>query len=182
LAQPAFTVIACLSSMDEVHNPNAGPFAREAKDAFVRFWSKLHEVAFEVTEGKVLSRVLGMTAVRLTTTGRKSGLPRSTMLTAPVAEEDRIVLVASNGGDARDPQWFANVLACPDVSVTCDGVVRTMRARVATGPERAELWKRILEVAEVYERYRRRTDREIPVVVLESSRSWDRATKRREDA
>ena len=139
----------------------------EHKDAFVRFWSSLHEATYRVTEGRALNRVLGMTVIRLVTTGCRSGEERSTMLTAPIVGAGGIVLVASNGGDDRDPQWFRNVLAEPTVSVTHDGTVSAMRARVAEGAERSELWRRIRAVTPVYEVYQRRTARELPVVVLE---------------
>ncbi len=138
-----------------------------AKDAFVRFWSTWHEAVFRVTEGGVLNRVLGMTVIELTTLGRRSGERRTTMLTAPIAEEGMIVLVASNGGDERDPQWYRNILACPDVSVMVEGTTRKMHARVADSSERPALWHRICEVGPTYRFYQRRTTRQLPVVVLE---------------
>ena len=142
-------------------------FALDARDAFVRFWSTWHQAVFRVTGGTILNRLLGMTVVQLTTTGRRSGEPRTTMLTAPIAENDRIVLVASNGGDERDPQWYRNILACPDVSVMTGGTTRTMRARVADDSERAALWCRIRDVGPTYHLYQSRTNRQLPVVVLE---------------
>jgi deazaflavin-dependent oxidoreductase (nitroreductase family) len=141
--------------------------AHDAKDAAVRFWSTLHAATYRVTEGRVLNRVLGMRVVQLTTTGRRTGAPRPTMLTAPIVERQRIVLVASNGGDDRDPQWYANVLACPDVSVLAEGTTWSMRARVATTTERSDLWRRIRAVTPTYDRYQSRTARQLPVVVLE---------------
>ncbi|HLN15768.1 MAG TPA: nitroreductase/quinone reductase family protein [Acidimicrobiales bacterium] len=141
--------------------------ALELKDGFVRFWSTLHEATYRVTDGKILNRVLGMRVVELTTTGRRTGEPRPTMLTAPIVEAEKIVLVASNGGDSRDPQWFRNVLACPEVTVTLDRLTRTMRARVAEDPERSDLWFRIRRITPTYELYQNRTSRQLPVVVLE---------------
>ena len=151
--------------------PGVDRLALDVRDGFVRFWSALHEATYRVTEGRILNRVLGMKVVELTTTGRRSGLPRSTMLTAPIVETTRIVLVASNGGDVRDPQWFRNALACPDVSVALDGTVRIMRARVAEGAEREALWLRIRRVTPTYEHYQGRTSRPLPVVVLEPAGS-----------
>ena len=147
--------------------PRGDRLADEAKDAVVRFWSTLHAATYRVTGGKVLNRVLGMRVVHLTTTGRRSGVPRQTILTAPLVEGERIVLVASNGGDDRDPGWYRNVLACPDVSVTLEGTTSSMRARVATGSDRSELWSRIAAVTPTYTFYQGRTTRELPVVVLE---------------
>jgi deazaflavin-dependent oxidoreductase (nitroreductase family) len=142
-----------------------------AKDAVVRMVSTLHAAVYRATDGKALNRVLGMRVIELTTTGRRSGLPRSTMLTAPLVEPDRIVLVASNGGDDRDPQWYRNILARPRVSVIMDGRTRAMGARVATGPERLDLWGQIRSVTPTYDRYQSRTSRQLPVVVLEPSGS-----------
>ena len=140
--------------------------AADARDAFVKFWSTWHQAVFRVTGGSNLNRVLGMTVVQLTTKGRRTGEPRTTMLTAPIAEDGMIVLVASNGGDTRDPQWYRNLLACPDVSVMTAGSTRAMHARVAVASERDALWDRIRGVGP-YHHYQGRTTRELPVVVLE---------------
>jgi deazaflavin-dependent oxidoreductase (nitroreductase family) len=144
-------------------------FAESARDAFVKFWSSWHDAVYRVTGGTVLNRLLGMTVVQLTTTGRRTGEPRSTMLTAPIAEDGVIVLVASNGGDERDPQWYLNILACPNVCVTLDGTDHSMTARIATGSERLALWKRIRDSGPTYHLYQQRTSRQIPVVVLEET-------------
>jgi deazaflavin-dependent oxidoreductase (nitroreductase family) len=147
--------------------PERERLAFDLKDAVVKFWSTLHEATYRATDGRALNRVLGMKVIRLTTTGRKSGISRQTMLTSPIFEPDTIVLVASNGGDVRDPQWFKNILACPDVVVTTEESSRKMRARVAEGPERARLWRRIRDVTLTYDLYQGHTDRELPIVVLE---------------
>ena len=144
-------------------------FAASARDAFVKFWSSWHQAVYRVTGGTALNRLLGMTVVQLTTIGRRTGEPRSTMLTAPIVEDGLIVLVASNGGDERDPQWYLNILADPTVRVTVDGAVHSMTARIATGSERLALWQRIRDSGPTYQLYQRRTSRRIPVVVLEES-------------
>jgi len=78
-----------------------GSLSAERKDAFVRFWSSLHEATYRVTEGRALNQVLGMTVIRLVSTGRRSGQERSTMLTAPIVDGGGIVLVASNARRGR---------------------------------------------------------------------------------
>ncbi len=138
-----------------------------ARDAFVMFWTKIHEAVFEATGGQALNRVLGMTAVRVQVVGRKSGQVRTAMLTAPIADDDRVVLVASNGADPRHPQWFKNLLVHPIATVTVDGRDRVMKARVADEQEREALWREIRTVTPGYEIYQRGTSRTIPVVVLE---------------
>lgn len=148
--------------------PELDRLSFDLKDAVVKFWSTLHEATYKATNGRALNRVLGMKVIRLTTIGRKTGTPRQTMLTSPLFEPPRIVLVASNGGDVRNPQWFKNALACPDVVVTTEDSAQKMRARVAEGPERARLWRQIRDVTLTYDLYQRRTDRELPIVVLEA--------------
>jgi len=142
-----------------------------AKDAAARFLTGLHGSVFRATDGRLLGRVAGMPVVMLITTGRKSGKPRSTMLTSPVQEGDRVVLVASYGGDDRHPAWFLNLRDHPDVEVTMLGRRRRMRARTASADEKAELWPRITATYRGYAGYQRRTERDIPVVILEPSAS-----------
>lgn len=137
------------------------------KDHVVRAVTGVHELVFRRSGGRMLGRFGGMPALVLTTTGRKSGRPRSTMLTAPLVEHGRVVLVASYGGDDRHPAWYLNLAADPEVTVTMDGTETPMRARTASAEEKAELWPRIVAAYRGYAAYQRRTDRDIPVVVLE---------------
>jgi deazaflavin-dependent oxidoreductase (nitroreductase family) len=137
------------------------------KDVVVRFWTSLHEGIFRATEGRVLNRVLGMTVLRLTTIGRNSGQPRVVMLTAPICDDDRIVLVASNAGDYRHPAWYLNLLADPVVEVMVDGRTWRTRARIATAAERAEWWPTVVAMNPGYAQYQDKTDREIPLVILD---------------
>ena len=87
-------------------------------DISLKTMSQLHRAIVHLTGGQVLGSAFGMPVVELLTVGRKSGRPRSTMLTAPVIEGDRVVLVASKGGDDRDPDWYRNLIAHPDVELT----------------------------------------------------------------
>jgi deazaflavin-dependent oxidoreductase (nitroreductase family) len=108
-----------------------------------------------------------MPLIELITTGRRSGKERATMLSVPIIDGDRLVLVASFGGDDRHPAWYLNLRANPEVRVTIAGSTRTMIARIATEEEKAELWPQITSVYEGYAHYQKRTDRPIPVVILE---------------
>ena len=89
------------------------------------------------------------------------------MLTSPVQDGDRVVLVASYGGDDRNPSWFLNLRDNPDVELTMHGATRPMRARAASPDERAELWPRVVAAHKGYGQYQTRTEREIPLVILE---------------
>lgn len=136
------------------------------KDTMFRAFTAFHKAAYRATGGRLFGGFYGMPAVILTTIGRKSGEPRSTPLTAPVHDDDRVVLVASYGGDDRDPQWYKNISANPDVELTMRGDTRKMTARAATPDEKEELWPRVVEAYKGYGQYQTRTTREIPLVIL----------------
>ena len=126
-----------------------------------------HRALLKLTGGRFPRTVQGMQPVELHTTGRKSGLRRSTMLTTPIHDDGRIVLVASKGGHSDHPDWYKNLSANPDVEVTVNGATTRMRARTASPEEKAELWPRITAVYKGYAGYQRNTDRDIPVVICE---------------
>lgn len=126
-----------------------------------------HRALLKLTGGRFPSRMLGMQPVELHTVGRVSGARRSTMLTAPICEEDRVILVASKGGHQDHPDWYKNLAANPDVELTIDDRTRPMRARTATPEEKAELWPAVVAVYRGYEGYQRNTERDIPVVICE---------------
>lgn len=136
-------------------------------DISLKTMSQLHRAIVHLSGGQVLGSAFGMPVVELHTVGRKSGQPRSTMLTAPVIEGDRVVLVASKGGDDRDPDWYRNLIANPDIELTMAGRRRPMRARRASPAEKAELWPRVVGAYPGYGSYQRRTDRDIPLVICE---------------
>jgi deazaflavin-dependent oxidoreductase (nitroreductase family) len=89
------------------------------------------------------------------------------MVTAPICDDDRVVLVASNAGDYRQPAWYLNVLADPVVHITFDGMTWQARARVATAAERAQLWPTVVAANSGYAQYQDKTEREIPLVIVE---------------
>jgi deazaflavin-dependent oxidoreductase (nitroreductase family) len=136
-------------------------------DVGFRTVSQVHRAIVHVTGGRVLGSFLAMPVVELHTVGRKSGLPRSTMLTAPVVIGDRVVLVASKGGDDRDPDWYLNLMARPEIELTMDGRRRPMRGRRASPEEKAALWPRVVAAYGGYAGYQRRSQRDIPLVVCE---------------
>lgn len=139
----------------------------QVKDALGRVVNVVHRQLFVRTKGRVGGDLIGMPVVLLETTGRKSGKKRQTMLTSPLVEGDRFVLVASWGGDDRHPKWFLNIRANPAVDVTMKGSKRRMRAREATADERAELWPRVTSRFKNYGDYQTKTERVIPLVIVE---------------
>ena len=108
----------------------------------------------------------GTEILLLTTTGRRSGEPRTTPLIHRV-DGDRWVIVASKGGAPEDPAWFVNMQADPDATIQVLAEEIPVRMSVAGGEERTRLWGLMTEVWPAYDEYQAKTDREIPVVVLE---------------
>jgi deazaflavin-dependent oxidoreductase (nitroreductase family) len=136
-------------------------------DAAFKVLNAVHRSALRLSGGRIGRSGYGMSVVELHTVGRKTGQPRVTVLTSPVHNEDRVLLVASKFGDDRNPQWYGNLTANPDVEVVIDGQRRLLRARTASAEERSELWPRILVAYKGYDAYQQKTDREIPVVICE---------------
>lgn len=137
------------------------------KDLSVRAVTSVHRAVFRVSKGRLASTGFRMPVLELTTVGRKSGKRRSTMLTSPVQDGDGLVLVASYGGDDRHPTWFLNLRDNPKVEVTMGGETRPMKARVASAEEKAELWPRVVAAYKGYAQYQTRTERDIPLVIVE---------------
>src|SRR5215212_860585 len=141
-----------------------GPIHMKPKDVFYRVGTGIHRSIFNVSKGRIFGKAFGMPFIELVTTGRSSGKERSTILSVPIVDGDRLVVVASFGGDDRHPAWYLNLQANPEVGVTIAGSTRTMIARTATEEERAEFWPRITSTFEGYARYQKKTERKIPVV------------------
>jgi deazaflavin-dependent oxidoreductase (nitroreductase family) len=137
------------------------------KDQLFRGLTVVHRSIFNASKGRIAGNASGMPVVLLTTTGRTSGKPRQTMLTSPLVLGDNVMLVASYGGDDREPSWCQNLRKTPEVEITTQGATRRMRAHIATAEERATLWPQITSAHANYAGYQKKTDREIPVVVLE---------------
>jgi len=127
-----------------------------------------HRVLLRASGGRLGWTALDMPVLELTTRGRRSGRPRSVMLTSPVQEGPVLVVVASRGGEDEPPQWLLNVQDNPDVEVSLQGGPRQrMRGRVATPAERERLWPMVIADHTNYAGYQRRTAREIALVLLE---------------
>jgi F420H(2)-dependent quinone reductase len=137
-----------------------------------RSWSVLrraigvHTCVYQLTGGVIGHRFPGAPpTLLLDHVGAKSGIRRTTPLTYVVDGPD-LVLVASKGGHPRDPAWYHNLRAHPETSIQIGHERRTVHARVATPQERERLWPSVLETYAGYGDYQRRTDRQIPLVIL----------------
>jgi deazaflavin-dependent oxidoreductase (nitroreductase family) len=136
-------------------------------DLVLKAMNGVHRLVLGATGGKVGWDAGGMPVVELTTVGRKSGQPRSVMLTSPLQEGDTYVVVASRGGDDHHPAWFLNLRDNPEVEVSIKGnPQQKWTAAVASPEERARLWPQIATKYRNYAGYQKRTEREIPLVLL----------------
>ena len=129
--------------------------------------NEFHRTTLRLSGGRIGRSAYGMPVVELRTVGRKTGQTRVTVLTSPLHDEKRVVLVASKYGNDRNPQWYGNLTANPDVEILIDGQLRALRARTASTDERKELWPQILRAYAGYGAYQEKTDRQIPVVICE---------------
>lgn len=136
-------------------------------DPMLKMMNGAHRVLLKVSFGKLGWKMGPMPVLELTTTGRKSGQPRTVMLTSPVQQGDDIVIVASKGGEDTHPAWFLNLRDRPDVEVAFGGkAAAPYVARVLDDAERDALWPQVEQTYKGYAGYQKKTDRKIPLVVL----------------
>jgi len=137
-------------------------------DLAFKAMNAIHRSLLAITGGRAGWTALNMPVLELTTTGRKSGRPRTVLLTSPLQMGETFVIVASRGGDDNHPAWFLNLRDTPEVRVAIQGgTFRDMHARVAGPDERASLWPRVVADHSNYGDYQTKTAREIPLVLLE---------------
>jgi deazaflavin-dependent oxidoreductase (nitroreductase family) len=125
-----------------------------------------HVDRYRATDGEEGHDWQGTQTLLLTTTGRKSGEPRTTPLIYGRSGDD-VMVVASKGGADEPPAWFLNIEADPNVEAQIKGDRFRARARTATPEEKPELWQTMTSEWPAYDEYQEKTEREIPVVVLE---------------
>ncbi|MFL5823048.1 MAG: nitroreductase family deazaflavin-dependent oxidoreductase [Solirubrobacteraceae bacterium] len=125
-----------------------------------------HVRVYRETDGEHGYRWRGTTILLLTTTGRGSGQERTTPLIHRT-DDDRWVIVASKGGAPDHPDWYKNLQATPEATIQVKDERIPARAHTAEGEERERLWQLMTEVWPAYDDYQRKTQRQIPVVVLE---------------
>ncbi|WP_119066649.1 nitroreductase family deazaflavin-dependent oxidoreductase [Rubrobacter indicoceani] len=130
-----------------------------------KYATKLHTAVFKASRGRIGSRMVGSPVLILLTTGRKSGQRRETPLLYLPDGED-FAIVASNGGTARAPAWYLNLKADPEVEVLVGGERLAAVAEEVHGDKKRRLWAGLVEMYPTYTDYRRKTEREIPVVFL----------------
>ncbi|MBA2277468.1 MAG: nitroreductase family deazaflavin-dependent oxidoreductase [Chloroflexia bacterium] len=125
----------------------------------------LHRLVYQWSGGRLGGTLHGRPVLLLTTAGRKTGRERTWPL-CYVAAGDEFILVASAGGDAFHPSWYLNLRTNPHVLIQLGDRTRPMIAHTARGAERARLWRHLVRRFPVLVGYQRKTNREIPVVIL----------------
>ena len=135
----------------------------------LKYFARVHIWVYRRTNGRLGAKLLWFPAALLTTTGRKSGEPRTTP-TLYLRDGDRVILPASFGGRADNPTWYLNLKANPKVSVQIKKEMLDLTARDATDEERANYWPQLVKMYPTYEDYQSWTDRTIPIVVCDPAR------------
>ncbi len=129
-------------------------------------WVAEHTREYVETNGEQGHIWRGVPTLALTTIGRRTGKPRRTMLIYG-QDGDQYIVVASKGGAPRHPEWYLNLVANPEVELQVLAERFPARARTATAEERPALWKLMAGIWPDYDQYQKKTEREIPIVILE---------------
>lgn len=139
-----------------------------ALDLGMRAMNAVHRSVMSITGNRLGWSAMKMPVLALETIGRRSGQPHTVMLTSPLQVGSAYVVVASKGGSDHHPAWFLNLRDQPVVSVSVRGGDPQPRiARIAEPDERSRLWATISATHKNYAGYQAKTDRELPLVVLE---------------
>jgi deazaflavin-dependent oxidoreductase (nitroreductase family) len=131
-------------------------------------WNRMtraHITVYRLSHGRIAGTRNGAPVLLLHHTGRKSGNHRVSPLIY-IVDGDDLVVVGSKGGSHKHPAWFLNLREMPETEVEVGGEKRRVKVRVASPEEKERLWPRAVEVYADYADYQRRTDRDIPLVIL----------------
>ena len=132
----------------------------------VKAMTRIHMALYRVSGGRLFNTLGGDEVCFVTMTGAKSGRT----LTIPlmyIPHRDNVLLVASQGGNPKNPAWYFNLVKHPDIKVRYRGKERNLRARIATPEEKPELWPICYQAYAPFEEYRKRTNRDIPIFICE---------------
>jgi deazaflavin-dependent oxidoreductase (nitroreductase family) len=152
--------------MPETKLPPWSATQERIADPIIRLMTVANVWAYRLTGGRLGGTFLrGAPVCLVTTTGKRSGQPRTVALLYLPDGAD-VVLVASKGGMSKSPAWYHNMMANPEVDVQIGAATRRMRARRASDAEKAALWPRLVAMYRDYDDYQARTTRNIPVLIL----------------
>ncbi len=125
----------------------------------------LHSSLYRLTGGRIGGRMFDCPVLLLKTRGKRSGKTRTSPLLY-LESGDEVAIVASYGGAPAHPAWYVNLMASPATEIEIGSDMRRVKAEVASADEKAQLWPRLVEMYPSYADYQKKTDREIPVVIL----------------
>ena len=143
-----------------------GARGRAPGRTFIRLFSALNVALYRMSAGRIMGKFGGRSICLVTMRGARSGRT----ITRPlmhVPYGDGVILVASLGGAPSNPVWYHNLVANPDIDVQVGADKRSLRARLASAEEKAEVWPRCVESYPDYQTYQDRTERDIPVFICE---------------
>lgn len=147
------------------HSQTARQRKQSINLALQRFFMKMHVFLYRSTGGAISGKMAGRTMLLLTTRGRKSGQERITPIQYNM-DGNNFILIASNGGSEKHPQWFLNLQAHPQSKVQVGRRIIAVTASEAQGEERQRIWSLVTVHSSEFDNYQQRIKREIPVVVL----------------
>jgi F420H(2)-dependent quinone reductase len=139
--------------------------ARKSRWRIWHQYTRAQVIVYRLTRGRLWGDYRGAPVLLLHHRGRKSGKERVSPLIYIEDGED-LVVIGSKGGSHRHPAWFLNLREMAETEVEVGGERRRVKVRVATPEEKQRLWPRAVEIYPPYESYQRRTEREIPLVIL----------------
>lgn len=133
---------------------------------FMKFFMGIGTTLYKTSGGKIGGRIPGLDVLLLTTMGRKTGKQRTTPLGYFKDKEGSYIIIGSNAGFNTHPAWFHNLMSQPRLTIQVKDRQLEANAEVAGPDKRSQLWARLVELAPFYDNYTKKTNREIPVVIL----------------
>jgi F420H(2)-dependent quinone reductase len=130
-----------------------------------KLFTKFQVMIFRWANGKRMAFMRGMPVLLLTTTGRRTGRSRTTPVMY-IRDGDNYVVTASNNGREDHPVWFLNIQASPGVTIEVPGKRLQVSATIASSDEKKLLWSQLVSLAPFFDDYRKKTTRDIPMVIL----------------
>jgi F420H(2)-dependent quinone reductase len=132
----------------------------------LKTFGKLNVPLYRLSRGRLFGQIAGTPVLLLTTVGRRSGQPR-TVPVVYLSDDERMIVIGSNAGHRMAPAWSLNLEANPLAEVQAGGDRRKVRARIAEGEERVELWRKMNDQYSGFDDYSARTTRDIHLFVLD---------------
>ena len=133
---------------------------------FMKFFMAIGTTLYKISGGKIGGRISGLEVLLLTTRGRKTGIERTTPLGYFKYGQGSYVIIGSNAGFDTQPAWFYNLKSQPHVTIQVKDKQLDVDAEVAGSEKRNQLWTQLVKLAPFYGNYEKKTDREIPIVIL----------------